>query len=206
MKIILFGKPASGKGTQAEKLCEEYGLTHVSTGNLLRDNVKRQTPLGKKVETLMTTGELISDEIVLEILTDYLSHHPDNVLFDGFPRTIHQAERLSEIMTIDVVVDIDVPDEDVIKRITSRRVCDKGHTYSLLFKPPKHEGLCDVDGLPLIQREDDTEGVMTRRLDEYNKQTLPLLDFYKSIVKKIDGSKPIDEVTTLARGVLEMYK
>ena len=204
MFIILMGPPGAGKGTQAEKLTKEFALIHVSTGDIFRNAVKEGTEMGKKAKEYMDKGELVPDEIVLGIVKERLSK-PDckaGVLLDGFPRTIEQAEALDEVledlkMNIDAVINIDVSEEELIARLTGRRVCRNcGATYHIKFNPPKVRNICDHCSGELYQRSDDTIDTVKERLNIYNKQTLPMVDYYerKGMYKSADGSREIDQV------------
>ncbi|HHT46077.1 MAG TPA: adenylate kinase [Firmicutes bacterium] len=204
MFIILMGPPGAGKGTQAEKLTKEFALIHVSTGDIFRNAVKEGTEMGKKAKEYMDKGELVPDEIVLGIVKERLSK-PDckaGVLLDGFPRTIEQAEALDEVledlkMKIDAVINIDVSEEELIARLTGRRVCRNcGATYHIKFNPPKVRNICDHCSGELYQRSDDTIDTVKERLNIYNKQTLPMVDYYerKGMYKSADGSREIDQV------------
>ena len=203
MNIVLFGPPGSGKGTQAQKLAEKYEIPHVSTGDILRENVKRQTALGLEAKKYMNQGELVPDEVLIGIIKDRLSQ-PDcdpGCILDGYPRTIPQAEALATILkelgkTLDVVINIEVPDEDVLKRISGRRMCACGASYHITFNPPKKEGMCDICGRSLYQREDDKETAVMNRLEVYKKQSEPLIEYYKQqgVLVTVDGTASIDEV------------
>lgn len=204
MFIVLMGPPGAGKGTQAEKLTKEFALIHVSTGDIFRNAVKEGTEMGRKAKEYMDKGELVPDEIVLGIVKERLSKPDceDGVLLDGFPRTIEQAEALDEVledlkMKTDAVINIDVNEEELIARLTGRRVCRNcGATYHIKFNPPKVRNICDHCSGELYQRSDDTIDTVKERLNVYNKQTLPMVDYYerKGLYKSADGSRPIDQV------------
>jgi adenylate kinase len=184
MKIILLGAPGAGKGTQAEYLRENYGIPQISTGDMLRAAVKAGTPLGKQAESVMKSGGLVSDDIIIGLIGDRITQ-PDCIngfLFDGFPRTIPQAQALVNAgIAIDVVLEIDVPDAEIIRRLSGRRVhAVSGRIYHIENKPPQVEGKDDVTGEPLIQRDDDREETVRNRLEIYHRQTKPLVDFYKN--------------------------
>jgi adenylate kinase len=190
MKIILLGAPGAGKGTQAEYLRETYGIPQISTGDMLRAAVKAGTPLGKQAEAIMKSGGLVSDDIIIGLIKDRIVQ-PDcskGFLFDGFPRTIPQAQALEDAgVGIDVVLEIDVPDEEIIRRLSGRRVHQSsGRIYHIDNKPPKVSGHDDVTGEPLIQRDDDKEETVRKRLEVYHKQTQPLAEYYRkaSVQKK----------------------
>lgn len=183
MRIILLGAPGAGKGTQAEYLRENYGIPQISTGDMLRAAVKAGTPLGLQAESIMKSGGLVSDDIIIGLIKDRITQADckNGFLFDGFPRTIPQAQALVDAgINIDVVLEINVPDQEIIRRLSGRRVHEaSGRIYHLENKPPKTAGVDDVTGEPLIQRKDDTEETVRKRLDVYHKQTEPLVDFYK---------------------------
>lgn len=204
LRTILLGPPGAGKGTQAVKIVEKYNIPHISTGDIFRENIKNGTDLGKRAKAYMDKGELVPDELVVEIATDRLTKDDckNGFLLDGFPRTIFQAEKLDAFLEargekLDKVINIDVDTEALVKRITGRRVCKQcGASYHVENIPPKKEGVCDLCGGELIQRADDTEETVLNRIDVYNKQTMPLVDYYKKagIIADIDGNKELDEV------------
>ncbi len=194
MRIILLGGPGAGKGTQAKYITERYSIPQISTGDMLRAAVKAGTPLGKEAKKIMDAGGLVSDEIILGLVKDRIQQ-PDcknGFLFDGFPRTIPQAESLkSQGVDIDAVVEIDVDDSEIIKRMSGRRVhLASGRTYHVVFNPPKAEGKDDVTGEDLIQRDDDQEDTVRKRLDVYHEQTEPLVQFYSSWAESGEGNAP----------------
>ncbi|HDS46394.1 MAG TPA: adenylate kinase [Methanomicrobia archaeon] len=203
MNIVLFGPPGSGKGTQAIKLAEKYEIPHVSTGDILRENLKRQTALGLEAKKYMDRGELVPDGVLIGIIKDRLAQ-PDcdsGCIFDGYPRTIPQAEVLETILnelgkTLDVVVNIEVPDVEVLKRISGRRMCACGASYHILFNRPEQEGICDLCGCKLYQREDDKETAVLNRLAVYKKQSQPLIEYYrqKGVLVTVDGTAEIQAV------------
>jgi adenylate kinase len=203
MNIVLFGPPGSGKGTQAKMLAEKYEIPHISTGDILRDNLKNKTTLGLEAKSYMDKGELVPDSVLIGIIKDRLSQ-PDCVsgfLLDGYPRTLLQADALSEILSamgkkLDVVLNIDVPDAELIKRLAGRRMCTCGASYHLLFNPPKQEGICDLCGNPLYHRDDDKEEAILNRLDVYKNQTQPLIDYYTAdgLMVTVNGAATILEV------------
>ena len=206
MKLILLGPPGAGKGTQAEEICKKFKLPHISTGNMLREAVEAKTPLGLQAKELMDKGILISDEVINALVVDRISKDDceQGFLFDGYPRTIPQAESLIEAkVKIDYVVEIDVPDQEIITRMSGRRVhASSGRNYHIKFNPPKEEGKDDMTGEELIQREDDKPETVKDRLDVYRDQTLPLIDFYLNLSKKtelnylrINGSSSPKEVS-----------
>lgn len=203
--IILMGPPASGKGTQAERLQEVLGLPHVASGDLFRYNLKNETGLGLKAKVYMDKGELVPDDVTIAMVLDRLTREDcaRGALLDGFPRTLAQAEALDVALadndnTIDLVLNIQVPTQELISRVTGRRLCRNcGASYHIEFKLPKEEGVCDRCGAELYQRDDDTEATARRRLEVYDTQTRPLIDYYgnKGSLVNVDGNKPIDEVT-----------
>jgi len=203
MDIILLGPPGSGKGTQAKMIADKYHVKHVSTGDILRENVRNNTPLGVEAKKYMDAGKLVPDSLLISIIKDRLAK-PDvkgGWMLDGYPRTIPQAEALDAILPslgqkIDVVLNIDVPDEELVKRVTGRRMCKCGTTYHVQFNPPKVAGKCDACGADLYQRQDDTEATVKQRLQAYHTQTQPLIDFYakRGIVANINGAGDIKEI------------
>ena len=204
LRTILLGPPGAGKGTQAVKIVEKYNIPHISTGDIFRENIKNQTELGKRAKAYMDRGELVPDELVVEIATDRLTKYDckNGFLLDGFPRTIFQAEKLDEFLTqrgekLDKVINIDVEKDALVKRITGRRVCKScGASYHVVNIPPKKDGICDLCSGELIQRADDTEETVLNRIDVYNKQTKPLVDYYDKagVIINIDGNKDLDDV------------
>lgn len=213
MNLILLGAPGAGKGTQAKAIVEKYGIPQISTGDMLRDAVAKGTELGKKAKEYMDKGELVPDEVVIGIVKDRLQEKDTEkgFILDGFPRTIKQAEALDQMLaelnkSIDAVINIAVPEEEVVKRIVNRRSCKNcGAVYHLIYKPPKEEGKCDNCGGELYQRDDDKEETVRERFSVYRAQTEPLIEYYskKGLVKNIDGTKSIDEVTADVLKVLE---
>ncbi|WP_163539067.1 adenylate kinase [Gracilibacillus sp. YIM 98692] len=204
MNLILMGLPGAGKGTQAEKIVEKYQIPHISTGDMFRLAIKEGTELGQKAKSYMDEGALVPDEVTIGIVKDRLSKEDcqKGFLLDGFPRTLAQAEALDELLTdmnqtIDYVIHVDVPQEDLVERLTGRRICPKcGATYHVIFNPPAKEGICDKDGETLIQREDDQPGTVKNRLKVNLEQTQPMLDYYanKGDLATINGSQEIDQV------------
>ena len=190
MNIILLGPPGSGKGTQSEKICEKYGIGHISTGDVIRDNIKNQTEFGLYAKNIIEQGKLIPDEKMIPVLEEKMKKYPEGVLLDGFPRTIPQAEALEKAdVNIDKVIDIEVPDSEIIERITGRRKGDDGKIYHIKYNPAP-------EGISVTQRDDDKEDVVKERLKVYHEQTEPLISFYKERDKlvEIDGSRSIDDV------------
>ena len=194
MKLILLGAPGAGKGTQAAFITEKYGIPQISTGDMLRAAVKAGTPLGLEAKKVMDAGQLVSDEIILGLIKERLkqSDCAKGFLFDGFPRTIPQAEELrSQGVDLDFVLEIDVPDEEIIKRMSGRRVHPaSGRTYHVTFNPPKVAGKDDATGDDLIQRDDDKEETVRKRLDVYHSQTKPLVAFYSKWADSGDSKAP----------------
>jgi len=196
-KIILLGPPGAGKGTQAKLLAAKSGLAHLSTGDILRDEVSRGTELGKLAQGYMNRGDLVPDELIMDMIKGRLNEKVGFIL-DGFPRTVGQAEALQEIVSIDVAINIALPRDEVIRRLSSRRVCREcGKIYNLLYNPPKVEGICDACGGELFQRDDDKREVIENRYDVYMDATAPLIDFYKDrgLLKDVDGSQATDKVS-----------
>lgn len=200
------GLPGAGKGTQAEKINEKYGIPHISTGDMFRLAIKEGTPLGKEAQTYMDEGALVPDEVTSGIVKERLAMDDckEGYLLDGFPRTIPQAEALEEITTelnreLDFVIHVDVPEDQLLERLTGRRVCPVcSSSYHVIYNPPEVEGVCDKDGATLEQRDDDTEETVQKRLDVNIAQAQPLLDFYedKGILITVNGDQSIDQVFT----------
>ena len=191
MKIILLGPPGAGKGTQAQFIVESFGIPQISTGDMLREAVAAGTPLGQKVKSVMDSGALVTDDIIIDLVKERIEK-PDcakGFLFDGFPRTIPQAEALlDQGIAIDTVVEIKVPDEEIVTRLSGRRVhLDSGRVYHVKFNPPQEEGKDDVTGEELIQRDDDKEETVLERLRVYREQTEPLVSFYQDLAGKTEG-------------------
>jgi adenylate kinase len=179
-KIVLLGPPGAGKGTQAELLCDRSGFVRLSTGDMLREAVRNQTPLGLKAKEYMDAGGLVPNEVIIGMMKDKIANLKGAFLLDGFPRTIQQADALAEIVNVDAAINIDVPDEVLIERLTKRRTCPKCNAvYHLTNKPPMKDGICDKCGSKLYQRDDDTEATVRNRLKVYRESTLPLVDYYK---------------------------
>ena len=204
LRTILLGPPGAGKGTQAAKIVEKYGVPHISTGDIFRENIKKGTELGKKAQEYMNRGELVPDDLVIEIATTRLLEDDckNGFLLDGFPRTVYQAEKLDEFLAardskIDKVLDIAVEKEELITRLTGRRVCKAcGASFHVVNIPPKKEGVCDFCGGELIQRADDNLETVTNRIDVYEAQTMPLIDYYEKAgnLIHIDGSTGLESV------------
>ena len=213
MRLVILGPPGAGKGTQAASIVDTYEVVHISTGDIFRENIKNATELGKKAKSFMDRGELVPDEVVNEIVVDRLKK-PDvagGFLLDGFPRTVNQAVSLDAALEamgtkLDRVINIQVASDLLINRAVGRRVCPScGRTYHVTNQQPKVEGICDDDGSKLIQRADDTEETVKKRIDVYERQTSPLIDYYKAqgLLLDVDGSKGIDDVFKQIRLGLE---
>ena len=213
MKIIMLGAPGAGKGTQAKMIAEKYSVPHVSTGDIFRANIKNGTELGKEAKKYMDQGLLVPDELTVKILLDRVANEDckNGYVLDGFPRTIPQAEVLDEALTklgekIDFAIDVDVPDENIIRRMGGRRACVTcGATYHIEYVPPKQEGICDKCGSELILRDDDKPETVKNRLNVYHEQTQPLIDYYnkKNILKSVNGTKDMMEVFDDITAILE---
>ena len=204
MKIIMLGAPGAGKGTQAKQIAAKYQIPHISTGDIFRANIKNGTELGKKAKTYMDQGLLVPDELVCDLVVDRVQQDDckNGFVLDGFPRTIPQAEALDAALgkineKMDYAIDVDVPDENIVNRMSGRRAClNCGATYHLISIPPKVEGICDVCGEKLILRDDDKPETVKNRLSVYHEQTQPLIDFYakKNVLAEVDGTKDMEEV------------
>ena len=204
MKIIMLGAPGAGKGTQAKKIAAKYDIPHISTGDIFRANIKNGTELGNKAKTYMDQGLLVPDELVVDLVVDRVQQDDckNGYVLDGFPRTIPQAEALDKALAefgdkIDYAIDVNVPDENIVKRMGGRRACvGCGATYHLVYAPTKTEGICDVCGKELILRDDDKPETVQKRLNVYHEQTQPLIDYYtgQGVLKTVDGTKNLDEV------------
>ena len=202
--LILLGPPMSGKGTQAARLTEKLGIPQVSSGDLFRYNIKNQTTLGLEAKEYINRGDLVPDEVTIGMVKDRLNREDcaAGALLDGFPRTIPQADSLDGILTelgasLSAVISVDVPDDSLVERASGRRICRTcGQSYNLIFNPPQKEGICDLDGGELYQREDDKPETVRQRLAVYQAQTSPLIEFYRArgILKEINGDQPIVDV------------
>jgi adenylate kinase len=212
LNLILFGPPGAGKGTQADRLRDDFRLLFISTGDMLRGNVKEGTDLGRQAQKFMDAGELVPDELIVAMAGERLKGNDaqDGFILDGFPRTIEQAKALDKQLTemgrrVTAALLVDVPDEEVVHRISGRRVCVKsGHNYHVDYDPPKREGVCDQDGSRLIQRDDDKDDVVRNRLKVYHDQTEPLVDYYddQGLMRRIDGTRSPAEVHDHIRAVI----
>ena len=212
MKIIMLGAPGAGKGTQAKMIADKYGVPHISTGDIFRANIKNGTELGMEAKKYMDQGLLVPDELTVRILLDRVAQDDckNGYVLDGFPRTIPQAEVLDSELTklgdhIDYAINVDVPDENIVKRMSGRRAClTCGATYRIEHVPPKKEGICDVCGSELVLRDDDKPETVKNRLNVYHEQTQPLIDFYteKGVLKTVDGTVPMEEVFAAITAIL----
>jgi adenylate kinase len=203
LNLILLGPPGAGKGTQAERLQEDFPLAYVATGDMLRAAVAEETDLGKEAKAYMDRGELVPDDVIIGVILDRLAEPDtsDGFLLDGFPRTDNQAQALDAALKkvdrrLSGVLLIDVPPDEVVRRLSGRRVCPKGHTYHVEHNPPKNDEVCDVDGEPLRQRDDDREDTVRNRLEVYQKQTAPLVGYYdeRDLLHRFDGTRSPTEV------------
>ena len=212
LNLILFGPPGAGKGTQAERLRADFQLPYIATGDMLRANVKEQTELGRKAKEYMDAGELVPDDLIVAMAADRLSQDDaqDGFILDGFPRTVEQAQALDKQLSalgrrVTAALLVDVPDEEVVRRLSGRRMCVKsGHNYHVEFDPPKHEGVCDQDGSRLVQRDDDKPDVILNRLRVYHEKTKPLVDYYDAmgLMRRIDGTREPADVHGHIRAVI----
>ena len=213
MRIVLVGPPGAGKGTQAAFLAKNLSIPHISTGDLFRANISKQTELGKLAKSYMDAGNLVPDEVTIAMAKDRMEQ-PDAVngfLLDGFPRNVSQAEALDEMlkaesMKLDAVLDLEVPEDEVVKRIAGRRICrnDSAHVFHVTYQAPKTEGVCDTCGGELYQRDDDSEETVRKRLEVYHTQTEPIIDYYKTqgLVVTISALGKVEEVTARSMGAL----
>ena len=212
LNLVLLGPPGAGKGTQAERLVEDFGLPYYSTGIILREAVAEESELGKEAKKYMDDGELVPDELINEVIAERLDsgEADDGFLLDGFPRTIGQAEMLEKTLEgrgreLSGVLLIDAPDDEVVRRLSGRRTCAKNsHVYHVDFDPPKNEGVCDQDGSRLSQRDDDKRETVRKRLSVYHDQTEPLIKWYedRGLLRRLDGTRPPDEVHDRIRATL----
>ncbi|MFJ9813990.1 adenylate kinase [Streptomyces sp. NPDC101151] len=217
MRIVLVGPPGAGKGTQAVRLAEKLAIPHISTGDLFRANISQQTELGKLAKSYMDAGNLVPDEVTIAMAKDRMEQ-PDaenGFLLDGFPRNVSQAEALDQLLEresiqLDAVLDLEVPEEEVVKRIAGRRICrnDSSHVFHVTYSRPEQDGVCDVCGGELYQRDDDSEETVRKRLEVYHTQTEPIIDYYKAqgLVVTISSLGPVDEITQRALEALKREK
>lgn len=214
MKIIMLGAPGAGKGTQALKIAEKYNIPHISTGDIFRMNIKEGTELGKKAKSFMDQGLLVPDELVVDLVVDRLAQADakNGYVLDGFPRTIPQAEALDKALAekgeaVDYAIDVDVPDENIINRMSGRRACTAcGGTYHIKYAPTKVDGVCDTCGGALVLRDDDKPETVKKRLEVYHEQTQPLIDYYnkKNALKTVDGTQDVADVFAAIVKILEV--
>jgi adenylate kinase len=210
LNLILIGPPGAGKGTQAVRLREDFGLTHIATGDLLRAQRERETDLGLRAARYMAEGRLVPDELVIEMIGQEIDEAHGGFLLDGFPRTPGQADALDRVLEergrpLSAVLLIDVADDVLVERIGGRRLCPDGHVYHIQYEPPAREGVCDIDGKPLSQRDDDKPETVRKRLDVYHRETAPLVERYEKqgLLHRVDGTKSPDEVHQQLRDLLE---
>jgi adenylate kinase len=216
VNLVLFGPPGSGKGTQSQRLVESYSLAHISTGDALREAIRKRTPLGLKAQAIIARGELVSDELVTSLLREKIAPlrgNTDSFLFDGYPRTVPQAHTLAEIcdeyqLQLPATLNLHVPEELLIRRLTGRRICPScGEVFNIYFKPSTLSGVCDICAGPLVKRVDDDPDTTRERLRIYHDQSAPVLDFYaeRGVLYTIDANGPTDEVFAKIRSVIEEH-
>ena len=216
LNLVLLGPPGAGKGTQASRLAKDFGLRYIATGNMLRDAVRDETELGKKAKEYMDRGDLVPDELIIEMIKQTLEE-PDadpGFILDGFPRTEAQAEALDDELKhlgkeLAAALLIDTPEEEVVRRLSGRRVCVKGqHNFHVDFDPPKHAERCDVDGSRLVVRDDDKPEVVQHRLSQYREKTAPLIDYYtdRDKLRRVDGGRAADQVTDQIRALISALR
>lgn len=216
LRIILLGAPGAGKGTQAKSISNKYNIPHISTGDIFRKNISERTPLGIEAKKYIDNGQLVPDELTIDIIKSRLVEEDceNGYLLDGYPRTVEQAKALDVFLNereanLDTALLIKVPREFILERMTGRRVCPScGASYHVKFNPPKNEGICDICGSDIIQRDDDTEITVNKRLDIYEAQTLPLIEYYKSrdLLSEVDGTQAINDVFESVSKVLNELK
>ena len=215
MNVALFGPPGAGKGTQAKELSKHYNIPHISTGDILRANVRDGTELGLKAKQYMDKGELVPDEVLIGLIRNRLTE-PDceaGYLLDGYPRTIPQADALKDILAeiskpLDAVINIEVSDEELVKRLSGRRSCNCGESYHVMFNPPEKEGVCNSCSAELYQRDDDKEEVIRQRLAVYNEKTKPLIDYYDNagVLVNVDGTGTVNAVLADVCNIMDQFK
>lgn len=210
MNIVVLGPPGAGKGTHGSRISDRFNVPQITTGDIIRDEISRETGVGKKAKEYVESGKLVPDEIVIEIMRKRLAQEDceDGFVLDGFPRTIDQAEALDEITEIDTVINLGVPEDVLIKRLSSRRICrDCGEVYNLVSMRPEKPGICDECGGELYQREDDRPEVIKKRLVEYEEQTMPLLNYYREKSKvedvTIEKEKPVEKIIQMVFDALD---
>jgi adenylate kinase len=214
LNLILLGPPGAGKGTQADKLKDDFGLPYIGTGELLRKHKDEGTELGRQAARFMDNGDLVPDELVIRMILDEIEDKgADGFLLDGYPRSVEQADALAAALeengrSLTAVLLIDVDDETVIQRLSGRRQCRNGHLYHVLFDPPKNEGFCDQDGTRLVQRDDDKPETVKKRLATYHSKTAPLIDYYeeRGLLRRFDGARDAKEVHHRIRATLAMLR
>jgi adenylate kinase len=210
LNLILLGPPGAGKGTQASRLRDDFGLPYIGTGDLLREHKNNGTELGEKAKEYMAKGELVPDDLVIEMILEKVEDEGDDgFLLDGFPRSVPQADALAEALErkgrrLTAALLIEAPDDVVVERISGRRVCSSGHVYHVKYDPPKHDEVCDQDGKPLAQRDDDREDAVRARLAVYHKTTEPAIDYYEQngLLRRFDGTRSVTEVHDHIRATL----
>jgi adenylate kinase len=210
LNLILLGKPGVGKGTQAQRLKEDFGLPYIGTGDLLRQHKTEGTDLGREAATYMDAGKLVPDELVIRMILEVIDEQGgEGFLLDGFPRTVVQADELNEALeekgrSLTAALFVDADDDIVVERLSGRRQCSNGHLYHVMFDPPKNDGHCDQDGRPLIQRDDDKPEAIRARLETFHRETAPLIGYYeeRGLLKRFDGSRRPDEVHDTIRASL----
>jgi adenylate kinase len=210
LNLILLGPPGAGKGTQASRLRDDFGLPYIGTGDLLREHKNNGTELGEKAKEFMAKGELVPDDLVIEMILEKIEDEGDDgFLLDGFPRSVPQADALAEALErkgrrLTAALLIEAPDDVVVERISGRRVCSSGHVYHVKYDPPKHDEVCDQDGKPLAQRDDDREDAVRARLAVYHKTTEPAIDYYEQngLLRRFDGTRSVTEVHDHIRATL----